>query len=161
MLAVLGHDDVRVRAALSGLPCDTVRNADHARGMGTSLRAGVRRAAEEAADAVVIVLGDMPLVGAEAVAAVIGRYRATRAPLVLSVYGAVAAPPTLYDRGLFGELLAIGDEDGGRAVTRHHRPEAEVVSWPAAARADLDTPADYDAARSGDFKGRGRRPGGA
>jgi len=161
VLAVLGHEAERVRAELSGLPVEIVLNADHARGMGTSLRAGVHHAAAEGAGAVVIVLGDMPLVGPQTVAAVIDRYRRTRAPLVVSRYGGVAAPPTLYDRALFGDLLTVADDRGGRMVADRHRDRSEVVDWPAEALADLDTPAEYEAARAGALKDPGRKRGGA
>jgi molybdenum cofactor cytidylyltransferase len=145
VVVVLGHDEARVRAQLDGLPCETVVNADHARGAGTSLQAGVRHVAADAdADAVVIVLADMPFVTAEMIAALADRYRATRAPVVFSRYGDVQAPPTLYDRSLFPELLAIDDDRGGKEVVRRHQAEAAGMDWPESALHDVDSPADYD-----------------
>jgi len=41
VLVVLGHESDRVRAELSGLPYTAVLNSDYARGMNTSLRAGI------------------------------------------------------------------------------------------------------------------------
>jgi molybdenum cofactor cytidylyltransferase len=143
VVVVLGHDEARVRAELDGLRCETVVNPDHARGAGTSLHTGVRHVASDAS-AVVIVLPDMPFVTASMIAALVERYRATRAPVVFSRYGDIQAPPTLYDRSLFAELLAIDDDRGGKQVVLHHQRDAEAVDWPESALHDIDSPADYD-----------------
>jgi molybdenum cofactor cytidylyltransferase len=147
VLVVLGHDAGRARAELSGLSCRAVVNAEHARGMNTSLSAGIGAVPGEAV-AAVVALTDMPLVTAEMLAELVRRYRASSAPLVVSDYGGTLAPPVLYDRALFGELQgAEGDGCGKRAIERH-RGEALTVSWPAAALADLDQPADYERIRA-------------
>lgn len=146
VVVVLGHDEQRVRAELDGLACVPVVNPDHAEGAGTSVRTGVRRAF--GADAVMVVLADMPFVTAEMIATLARRYRASRAPLVVSHYGDVQAPPTLYDRALFEELLAIPGERCAKQVVKRHEAEAEVVTWPAAALRDIDVPADYDGVRA-------------
>ncbi|HEY7512045.1 MAG TPA: nucleotidyltransferase family protein [Vicinamibacteria bacterium] len=146
VVVVLGHDEQRVRAELDGLACVPVVNPDHAEGAGTSVRTGVRQAA--GADALMVVLADMPFVTSEMIATLARRYRATRAPLVVSHYGDVQAPPTLYDRALFEELLAIPGERCAKQVVKRHEAEAEVVTWPAAALRDIDVPADYDGVRA-------------
>jgi molybdenum cofactor cytidylyltransferase len=143
VVAVLGHEADRVREALTGLPCLTVVNPDHARGVRLSLQTGIREVPEEAA-AAVVVLADMPFVTAEMIAAVAARYREGGAPLVVSEYGPVNAPPTLYDRALFGELLSMGGEGCGKQVLRRHTHEAAFVPWPEAALADVDLPEDYE-----------------
>ena len=147
VVVVLGHDEPLVRAELAGLPCTPVVNPDHAQGAGTSVRTGVRQVAA-VADALVVVLADMPYVTAEMIATLVARYRETRAPLVASHYGAIQAPPTLYDRALFEELLSIPGARGAKQVVRRHEQEAAVVSWPESARRDVDVPADYEGVRA-------------
>jgi molybdenum cofactor cytidylyltransferase len=146
VVVVLGHDEARVRAELEGFSCETVLNPDHARGAGTSVHAGIHHVAAEA-EAAIIMLADMPLVTAAMVAGLVDRYRATRAPVVFSRYGEVQAPPTLYDRALFGELLAIDDDRGGKQVVVRHQAKAVAVDWPESALHDVDLPADYDRLR--------------
>ncbi|HEX6737913.1 MAG TPA: NTP transferase domain-containing protein, partial [Vicinamibacteria bacterium] len=73
VVVVLGHEEPRVRAELAGLACVPVVNPDHAVGAGTSVHAGVRRLAAEGADALVVVLADMPFVTAEMIATVLQR----------------------------------------------------------------------------------------
>jgi CTP:molybdopterin cytidylyltransferase MocA len=140
LVVVLGYEADRAEAALAGLPCRAVRNPDHAAGQGTSLRAGLAALPLDAAAAVVL-LADMPLVSPGMIAALVERYRGSTAPLVLSDYGGVAAPPALYDRALFAELVAPGERPG-RGVAARHLAEALIVAFPAEALADVDTPDD-------------------
>jgi len=145
VVAVLGHESDRVEQALAGLPCRAVVNAQHLRGQGSSFRCGIAAVPGGAAAAVVL-LADMPMVTAEMIAAVVELYRATGAPLVLSEYEGVPAPPTLYDRALFPEIAA-GDGCGRQIVDRH-RAEARSVPWPSERLADLDEPADLERFRA-------------
>ena len=142
LFVVLGHQADRVRQELEGLPCRTVVNPDYEQGINTSLKAGVAALPDDVQGAMVM-LSDMPFVTPEMIAALIARYRSSTAPLVISDYEGVNAPPMLYDRSLFGELLAMTGEGCGRQVVKRHRHEAEVLAWPAAALADLDVPDDY------------------
>ena len=54
------------------------------------------------------------------------------------------APPMLYDRSLFDELLSMEGEGCGKQVVKRHREEAIAVSWPSERLLDLDVPDDYD-----------------
>ena len=146
VLVVLGHDAERARSELSGLSCRAVVNAEHARGMNTSLGVGLAALPGEAI-AAVVALADMPLVTADMLAELVRRYRASTAPLVVSDYGGTLAPPVLYDRALFRELQGLEGDGCGRRAVQRHRGEALAVPWPAEALVDLDEPADYERVR--------------
>ncbi len=143
VLVVLGHELDQALAELRGLPVRAVPNPEHAAGINTSLRAGIRAVPPDAPAAVVL-LADMPFVTAAMIRGVVDRFRAGDAPLVLSTYGGVLAPPTVYARALFPELGAARGEGCGKQVMRRHRAEAAELSWPASALADIDVPADVD-----------------
>ena len=147
VVVVLGHEADRVRAELAGLPCRPVVNAEHARGMNTSLGAGIGAVPRDVV-AAVVALADMPLVTSAMVAELVRRYRASRAPLVVSDYAGTFAPPMLYDRAVFTELEGLEGDGCGKRAVRRHRAEAVFVPWPASALADLDEPADYERARA-------------
>ena len=142
VIVVVGHEAERVRAALAELPCTAVDNPDHALGINRSLRTGISHVPERARAAVVM-LADMPFVTSPMVASLVARYRESTAPLVISAYGDVNAPPMLYDRALFSELQQMSGQGCGRQVVRRHRHEAVAVSWPEAALQDIDVPEDY------------------
>ncbi len=148
LLVVLGHEAERAERELAGLPCQVVINPGYEQGINSSLKAGVSAVPAEA-QAVVVMLADMPFVTPEMLAGLIARFRSSDAPLVISDYEGVNAPPMLYDRSLFGELLTMTGEGCGRQVVKQHRGEAEVLSWPASALTDLDVPDDYTRVKSG------------
>ncbi|HEV8631214.1 MAG TPA: nucleotidyltransferase family protein [Thermoanaerobaculia bacterium] len=142
LVVVLGHQAERAAAALAGLDCQPVVNPDYEQGIVTSLRRGLD-ALPASAPAAVVMLADMPFVTAPMIAALVARYLAGSAPLVISDYEGVNAPPMLYDRALFGELAAMDDGRCGKQVIKRHRHEAEALAWPTAALADVDEPADW------------------
>jgi molybdenum cofactor cytidylyltransferase len=143
VIVVLGHEAERARPELAGIDCRTVVNPEYSRGMNSSARAGIAAVPASAA-AAVILLADMPFVTAGMIASAVERYRESDAPLVLSEYGGVQAPPTLYDNSLFAEIGSPEGEGCGKRVIRRYRAEAVVLDWPAAALADLDRPEDYE-----------------
>jgi molybdenum cofactor cytidylyltransferase len=147
LLVVLGHEADRAKQELAGLPCQVVINPNYEQGINSSLKTGVSAVPADA-QAALVLLADMPFVTPEMLAGLIARYRSSEAPLVISDYEGVNAPPMLYDRSLFSELLAMTGEGCGRQVVKRHRDEAEVLAWPAAALADLDVPEDYERVRS-------------
>ena len=148
LLVVLGHQAGEARRELDGLPCQIVTNPLYEQGINSSLHAGIAAVPPEAGAAVVM-LPDMPFVTSEMIAGLIARYRETGAPLVISEYEGVNAPPMLYDRSLFAALLAMWGEGCGKQMLKRHRDEAEVLSWPAAALRDIDVPEDYAQVKSG------------
>ncbi|MDH3498427.1 MAG: nucleotidyltransferase family protein [Gemmatimonadota bacterium] len=142
VLVVLGFEADQARDALAGLACEPVDNPDYRLGINRSLRAGLAAVPAEAAAAVVL-LADMPLVTGAMVAAVVRAYRRSAAPLVISQYGGTQAPPTLYDRSLFGEFEEREGEGGGKRVVERHRREAVSIAFPPDALVDLDLRDDY------------------
>jgi molybdenum cofactor cytidylyltransferase len=144
VLVVVGHQADRVTAELAAFPCRPVVNVDYASGQSSSLKAGIAAVPPEAV-AAVVVLADMPLVSAEMVATLADRYRRSAGGEVLAVvsdYGGVLAPPTLYDRVLFPELAAMDGPGCARRVLARHRERILTLSWPPEALADLDDEAD-------------------
>ena len=143
VVIVLGHEAGQAQAELDGLACRTVVNPDWEHGINRSLRTGLATLPAETTAAVVM-LADMPLVTTEMLRTLVERWRDGTAPLVISDYEGVNAPPMLYGRPLLPELLAMEGEGCGKQVVRRHREEAASVAWPAAALADLDVPEDYE-----------------
>ena len=148
LLVVLGHEEDKARRELAGLACQVLVNPEYENGITSSLQKGISAVPAEV-EAAVVMLADMPFVTPEMIAGLIVRYRATRAPLVISDYEGVTAPPMLYDRALFPEIRTVTGGSCGKQVVKRHRHEAEVLTWPAAALADVDVPEDYARVRAG------------
>ncbi|HUK61785.1 MAG TPA: nucleotidyltransferase family protein, partial [Dongiaceae bacterium] len=145
IVVVLGHEAERVRTALAGIPCEFAVNPEFTGPTSGSLHLGLQRLADADADAAVVMLADMVHVTHTMIGAVIRAARTNLAPLVVSRYGDVVAPPLLFTRALFPELMAWHGEGCGKQVVMKHLLEAEFIDWDPAALADVDTPEDFAA----------------
>jgi molybdenum cofactor cytidylyltransferase len=150
LLVVVGHEHVQVRAALEELPIRYAVNADYATGMGSSFRTAVEHLSH--ADAAMFALADQPFVTAREYRAVLDAYREHTPPIVSVRYGDVPAPPHLFTRVIFPELAAL--THGAREVLERHREELLVLQFPPGLLQDVDTPEDYERARSRLSSGR-------
>jgi CTP:molybdopterin cytidylyltransferase MocA len=72
----------------------------------------------------------------------------SNAPLFVSRYRGVTAPPILFRRALFPELMAWEGDGCGKAVVQAHAAEAVYKDWPAEALVDVDTPEDFQGVRT-------------
>ncbi len=149
VVVVVGHEPERVRAELVGLACESVVNPDFTGPTSGSLHRGLERVPPDV-DAAVVMLADMVLVTEQMLSALVaagqGKGGGSAAPLVVSRYGDVTAPPLLFHRALFPELLAWTGEGCGKTVVRSHLAEAVLLDWPPGVLADVDTPEDFAAA---------------
>jgi molybdenum cofactor cytidylyltransferase len=141
VLVVTGHQAEEVRAALAGLPVLFVHNPDFAQGLSTSVRAGISAVPPEAAGAMVV-LGDMPRVGADVIGALIAAFSPDMgACAVVPVVGGKRGNPVLWSRGFFPALATLEGDAGARHVIGAH-PD-RVIEVPVEAEGvllDVDTP---------------------
>jgi molybdenum cofactor cytidylyltransferase len=144
VVVVIGHEPDLIRAELTDLPVEFAVNPDYTGPTSGSLHQGLNALPPDVGAAVVI-LGDMVRVTAETLAMLVAAARGTDAPLVVSRYGDVTAPPLLFRRALFPELLAWTGEGCGKTVVKAHSHEAMYVDRPVALLADVDTPEDWAA----------------
>ncbi|MDB5113524.1 MAG: carbon monoxide dehydrogenase [Chloroflexi bacterium] len=141
LVLVLGADAERIGAAVDTRGVRVVVAADHAEGMGASLRTGVAALGPEI-ERVAILLGDQPRVGAALVDAVLDRHRRSGLPAAAARSGGVLQPPVVADRRLWPQLLAARGDTGLRALLRAVPGMVATLSVEDAAL-DVDTPDDY------------------
>jgi molybdenum cofactor cytidylyltransferase len=150
VLVVLGSDHDATLGALDGLPVRHAINLEFASGMGSSFRVAVEHLADSAA--AMFALADQPFVTANEYRTVLDAYR-QHAPAIVSVrYGEVMAPPHLFERELFPELARL--QHGARSVLQRHLERTMVLQFPPELLVDIDTPEDYELAKSRWSSGR-------
>jgi molybdenum cofactor cytidylyltransferase len=149
VLVVVGYQHEEVVAALAGLPIRHARNPEYAEGMGTSFRSAVSSLASEAA---LFALADQPFLTAADYRRVREAYLDARPAIVSVRYGDVTAPPHLFARELFPELAQL--RHGARLVLQRHADRAVVLAFAPDLLMDIDTPEDYERARSRLSSGR-------
>jgi molybdenum cofactor cytidylyltransferase len=118
----------------------------------SSLLAGLEAVEDSLLEAVLVTPVDVPLVSARTVAAVIGAWRRTRAPIVRPANGARHGHPVMFDRSVFDDLRTADPNVGAKAVFALHRDRVlNVEVDDAGAFEDIDTPGDYEKLRAWDL----------
>ncbi len=149
VIVVTGHEREKVEKALSGLPVRLVHNPDYAEGLGTSLKAGIAAAPDEA-DAAIVCLGDMPQVDAALINKLISSFDPERGALVVvpSIDGR-RGNPVVWSRRFFHDLMSIQGDIGARhLIGSYAEAVAEVPLAGEAALTDVDTPESLSAVKS-------------
>src|SRR5438270_9738155 len=99
VIVVLRHEANKARAELQGLSCESVVNPDFSGPTSGSLHQGLEQLGSDVLAAVVM-LGDMVRVTEQMLGGLVAAARGSQAPLVVSRYGDVTAPPLLFRRAL-------------------------------------------------------------
>ncbi|HEX2159536.1 MAG TPA: nucleotidyltransferase family protein [Actinomycetes bacterium] len=115
-----------------------------AEGMGHVLASTLAQAGD-GWEAVVVLLGDQPLVTAGAVARLVEAWRAGAGPAVTATYGGRPGHPKLFDRRLLPDLLGLTGDTGARDLLAAHPDRVHRVEvGDLGSDADIDVEADLD-----------------
>jgi len=148
VIAVTGHQAEKVEKALDGLGVRFVHNPDYAAGLGASLRAGIGAVGEDAVDAAgaLVLLGDMPRVGAPVIDALIERFHQEGdAVICRPARGGRPGNPVLWPKDMFGEMTAIEGDTGARGLFERYPDRVRLVETEdPGIHFDVDTPGDLD-----------------
>jgi len=130
LIVVMGAVDV---AALASSPARVVPNDAWSQGQATSLQVAIGWAADNGHDAIVVGLGDQPLVEPSAWRVV----AASTASIAVATYGGRRGHPVRLAREVWPLLPASGDE--GARVLMRERPELVVEVACEGETVDIDT----------------------
>ena len=150
VLVVLGSEHEQTLAALDGLAVRHVVNADFASGMGSSFRTAVGQL--PVSSAAMFALADQPFVTTPEYRSVLDTYRRQRSPIVSVRYGDIMAPPHLFEREFFPALAQL--QHGARSLLLQHTERTVILRFPPDLLVDIDTPEDYELAKSRLSSGR-------
>jgi CTP:molybdopterin cytidylyltransferase MocA len=118
--------------------------AGWAAGMGHVLASTLAQAGD-GWEAVVVLLGDQPLVPGGAVARVVEAWRAGAGPVVSAAYGGRPGHPRLFDRSLLPDLLRLTGDTGARDLLATHPDRVHRVEvGDLGSDTDIDVEADLE-----------------
>ena len=141
VIAVTGHQSDEVEAALDGLDVRFIHNPDYAKGLSTSLKAGVADLSP-GITAAIILLGDMPFVTADVINSLIAAFDASPDKIAaVPLNNAEWGNPVLLSRTLFGEIATLRGDAGARKLLQGKA--GDVIEVPVTHNAvliDIDTP---------------------
>lgn len=141
VVVVTGHQAALVESALKGLPARFVRNDAFARGLSTSLRAGLAALPADAGGALVM-LGDMPGVAPALIRRMTDAFDPHEgAHIVAPTRNGRRGNPVLWGRRFFPDLARVDGDVGGRhLIERHDEAVREVEAEDDGPMIDVDTP---------------------
>jgi molybdenum cofactor cytidylyltransferase len=145
VIVVVGAVAEEVGVRVCDLPVRVVQNDRWEMGIGSSIRAGMNAwlSDDSQPGAVVILLGDQPLVTPGTIRRLIDAQAATGKPVCAAAFEGTIGPPVLVTRALFPQLLSLPDDRGAKHIWAANPDQVHAVPCPEAA-SDLDTPEDYD-----------------
>lgn len=140
VIVVTGHQGERVAAALGGLAIRRVHNPDFASGLAGSLKSGVRALSPEA-DGALIMLGDMPGIGAADLDKLISAFaRSGGTAIVRATYDGKRGNPVILPKSLFPEVMKLEGDTGARHIVESEGNPVIDVEIGSGASIDVDTP---------------------
>ncbi len=145
IVVVTGHLSDDVAAAVADLDVSVARNPDYdAGGMLSSIQTGIR-AAPSTVEAVLVVLGDQPLIRPDTIRRIVQAWSETCPQLVVPAFEGKRGHPILISRTCLAEVLAMQpDETLKNFVTRHQNDCFELPIDDSGTTTDIDTPEDYE-----------------
>jgi molybdenum cofactor cytidylyltransferase len=143
-VVVSGHDPAAITARAAAAGARVLHNPDFAIGMLSSVQVAVRQLGPDV-EAVLVMLGDQPMVSPEVIDRLIAAYATGPQGLVAPYYQGQRGNPVLIDRRYFDELLALPADSAPRNLLQRHGGDIRKVEIdrPAILH-DLDRPEDYE-----------------
>jgi molybdenum cofactor cytidylyltransferase len=145
IFVVMGAGADAIASEVLDLPVKCALNADWEKGMGGSIRAGLRAilANDSKAEAAAILLCDQPGVEAGVLRELFAAFSNGLKPIAACRYGGTLGPPSCFERSMFDELLQLGDAEGAKRLLVKDPSRVMVMDW-AGGESDLDTPGDWE-----------------
>ena len=144
LVIVTGHEHRLVAAALDDLPVTCIYNDDYQSGQASSVACGVRHHQNGSHAAVLIALGDMPLVRPELIAVLLRDHSSlpdATDRITLPVFDGRRGNPVIWGRGFFDELVALTGDAGGRIIFAENKNAVNSLGWPDdSIHLDIDIP---------------------
>jgi molybdenum cofactor cytidylyltransferase len=142
---VVGETQALIEAELRETGASVVANPEWRRGLGTSIRCGLRHliASGPELDSVLLMACDQPFVEVETISALVAKQAATGKPIVASHYASTLGIPALFSASCLEDLLALPDDSGAKTLLESRRGDVASIEFEQGA-IDIDTPADFE-----------------
>lgn len=142
-IVVLGAEKESFERIVSRLPVTIVVNTRYEEGMLSSIQAGFEALPNEV-DAVLVCLGDQPLIPFSVLDKLIEAYKDTKRGIILPVFKKSRGHPILIDMKYKPEIKNISPQIGLRALVHSHPQDVMEIEVDAPhILKDIDNPEDY------------------
>ncbi len=145
IVVVLGHQPKDLIPFLVKMQVQWTVNYGYQEGMISTFKEGLRKL--ENFDAVFLALGDQPFVDKGFLLKAVESWKGG-AKVVSPIFNGKKGHPVLFDHSLFGDILALRENQFVRDVIHRHKAELGLIDSGEWAVRDLDTPEDLEDIRT-------------
>ncbi len=144
VVVVLGADAETHQKILSEQPVETIVNEAWQKGMGASLKAGLRYVEEKYHHlrGVVVMVCDQPFVTSSHLQSLVRKHFDTHKEMVATRYAGILGVPAYFEKAVWSSIYQLGDEEGARKLLAGNAKKSDFVDFEKA-KVDIDTPNDY------------------
>lgn len=144
VIVVLGANEKRHRELISDLPVEIIHNTDWERGMGSSLKTGVRKVVvdDPSVEVVIVSVCDQPLLSSGHIESLLARHKETGKKVIASQYSGAPGVPALFHKTFYEKLMHLPDDQGAKKIILENTEETSLIPFPGG-EIDLDTMEDY------------------
>ena len=144
-IVVLGHKAEEITKTIAAKPIKIIVNPNYGEGMSTSIIAGLILV-DPRADAVMLALGDQPLVDSPTINHLITEFQKQDKGIAVPTYKGKRGHPVILATKYKAELLELKGDIGAREIiSRHPEDVLEVAAASESVITDIDTEEDYTA----------------
>ena len=137
---VTGKDWQDVTGTCAPLAGYFVINNDYEQGLSSSIACGVRSVAESA-DAILLMLADLPLITTEHLMRLVNSWLESPQSIVASAFEDTLGPPIVFPKADFDALLQLTGDCGARPIIDANKERVQAIACEEAAF-DIDRPED-------------------
>jgi len=143
VIVVLGAEATKLRREIKQSQVQIIENASYKEGLSSSLKVGLQAVSPQA-QAVLVLLGDQPLISHAIIDTLIDKYKESGSTMVAPVYNGRRGNPVLFDSSLIPELIRVTGDKGGREIIEKHLAQLATVDFEATIiGSDIDSWDDY------------------
>ncbi len=141
VFCVLGAKASEIEKSIAPYRSSIIINQHYRNGLGTSIAKGVEVLEHKDCQAVLIILGDQPLVGKEYLNSIVTAFHDNPSHIIATKYHHQLGVPALFPRKYFPGLLALEGDKGAKEFLKDQKDQ--VITLDHDRLMDVDTPKDY------------------
>ncbi|UII19482.1 nucleotidyltransferase family protein [Fulvivirga ligni] len=146
VICVLGANSTLIQSEINSSAVRVLINDSWQHGLGTSIACAVEHC--EHLDALLITLGDQPLVDTEYLNDMIREFRSNNDKIIATSYDGRPGVPALFPKAYFKDLQQLTGDQGAKTILKQNAPDI-IILEANDKTFDVDTEADYNQLKAG------------
>ena len=140
---ILGSDKEAIGQLIQDYPVETVFNSLYRNGMLSSVQAGLKSVNEETT-AIMVLLGDQPMIGSSIMSEMIETYRTSDKEIIVATYRGKRGHPLLFGKKYFRQVKELTVENSLKELLLNNPDDIEEMETDSSEiLRDIDTEKEY------------------